>query len=79
MFECPTDRITLPDQRNHTKSIEYRANKVGTFLFFQHLRKAGGTNFCKLAQKINKSIFYFQQQNYLFRVIIGVSDRNNFV
>ena len=24
---------------------------MGTFLFFQHLRKAGGTNFCTLAQR----------------------------
>jgi hypothetical protein len=59
IFPCPTDeRITLPDQRNHKKSKMYREglnqlnqNKEDfVFLFFQHLRKAGGTNFCTLAQ-----------------------------
>ncbi|KAL7564363.1 hypothetical protein ACA910_001514 [Epithemia clementina (nom. ined.)] len=41
-------RITLPDQRNETRAQEFR-NGHG-FLFFQHLRKAGGTNFCTLAE-----------------------------
>jgi hypothetical protein len=49
VFECPKDRITLPDQRNHSKSEAFRKGE-DTFLFFQHLRKAGGTNFCSLAQ-----------------------------
>lgn len=51
VFGCPTDRITLPDQRDHTKSEAFRQGR-DAFLFFQHLRKAGGTNFCSLA-KIN--------------------------
>ena len=51
LFSCPADRITLPDQRDHSKSQAFRANQPGTFLFFQHLRKAGGTNFCTLAQQ----------------------------
>lgn len=96
IFPCPpiTSRITIPDQRNHTKSYLFRQqilkaassasstttsnqrrkmkqdqvlNNEGVnnndgnnnntnddewyFLFFQHLRKAGGTNFCTLAQK----------------------------
>ena len=60
LFPCPTDqRITLPDQRDHKRSQKYRHGlhelnpKTGedfSFLFFQHLRKAGGTNFCSLAQ-----------------------------
>jgi hypothetical protein len=49
LFWCPSDRITLPDQRNHSKSEAFRKG-ADTFLFFQHLRKAGGTNFCSLAQ-----------------------------
>ncbi|CAB9507997.1 expressed unknown protein [Seminavis robusta] len=50
LFPCPSSRITLPDQRNLQKARDFRNNKPGTFLFFQHLRKAGGTHFCSLAQ-----------------------------
>jgi hypothetical protein len=48
---CPTyQRISLPDRRNHTRSFQFRNNVSGTFLYFQHLRKAGGTHFCTLAE-----------------------------
>jgi len=52
LFPCPSTkrRITLPDQRNHQKAKDFRDSKPGTFLFFQHLRKAGGTHFCSLAK-----------------------------
>eukprot|EP00934_Nitzschia_sp_Nitz4_P007590 Nitzschia sp. Nitz4//scaffold44_size153857//58577//60030//NITZ4_002716-RA/size153857-augustus-gene-0.20-mRNA-1//-1//CDS//3329552142//7580//frame0 len=60
LFPCPTnERISLPDQRNHQLAKYYRQGIQKTsndgdvpfvFLFFQHLRKAGGTNFCGLAQ-----------------------------
>jgi len=53
IFPCPTnneDRITLPDMRIESKAQDFRDEKPGTFLFFQHLRKAGGTNFCSLAE-----------------------------
>jgi hypothetical protein len=50
LFPCPADRITLPDQRDRTKENAFRDPKNRTYLFFQHLRKAGGTNFCSLAQ-----------------------------
>ena len=50
LFPCPSSRITLPDQRNLKKAKAFRDNKPGTFLFFQHLRKAGGTHFCSLAK-----------------------------
>ena len=50
LFPCPADRITLPDQRNHSKITAFRDPMNPTYLFFQHLRKAGGTNFCTLAQ-----------------------------
>lgn len=51
LFPCPTNdrRITLPDIRFEEKAHNFRDGKHGTFLFFQHLRKAGGTNFCALA------------------------------
>jgi hypothetical protein len=56
LFPCPENsrRITLPDMRNNTRAKAFRDAGVEqdfTFLFFQHLRKAGGTNFCTLAQK----------------------------
>ncbi len=43
IFPCPRDeeRITLPDVRDEKKAREFREGKKGTFLFFQHLRKAG--------------------------------------
>ncbi|KAL7552582.1 hypothetical protein ACHAWF_015836 [Thalassiosira exigua] len=52
LFPCPGDeeRITLPDFRVEQKARDFREEKKGTFLFFQHLRKAGGTNFCSLAE-----------------------------
>ena len=51
LFPCPADdrRITLPNVRLEDKARDFRDGKRGTFLFFQHLRKAGGTNFCALA------------------------------
>jgi hypothetical protein len=45
---CPADRISLPDQRDHAKAAAFR--KGTGFLFFQHLRKAGGTHFCTMAE-----------------------------
>ena len=50
LFPCPTDRITLPDQRDSDKAHAFRNGTDSYFLFFQHLRKAGGTNFCSLAE-----------------------------
>ena len=49
LFPCPSNRITLPDQRDHDKAAAFRRGG-DTFLLFQHLRKAGGTNFCTLAE-----------------------------
>jgi hypothetical protein len=51
LFPCPTSRITLPEQRDLPKAQAFRHGHTGdTFLLFQHLRKAGGTNFCTLAE-----------------------------
>lgn len=49
IFPCPKDRLSFPDQRNHTKAEAFRKATPGYFIFFQHLRKAGGTNICTLA------------------------------
>lgn len=60
LFPCPIhERITLPDQRDHERAKKFRNGLSEmkqhpddfVFLFFQHLRKAGGTNFCTLAEK----------------------------
>jgi hypothetical protein len=51
IFPCPAnDRISLPDQRNHAISQRFRGDPKTGFILFQHLRKAGGTNFCTLAE-----------------------------
>lgn len=51
LFPCPSceHRITVPDQRDNAKAQSFREGR--NFLFFQHLRKAGGTHFCSLAKK----------------------------
>jgi len=51
LFTCPTDgnRITLPDFRDADKSQRFR-DGYQSFMFFQHLRKAGGTQFCTMAK-----------------------------
>ena len=43
LFPCPSvdERITLPDVRVAQKAKDFREGKKGSFLFFQHLRKAG--------------------------------------
>ena len=50
LFSCPIHRITLPDQRNQSQAQAFRNNEEGTFLYLQHLRKAGGTHFCSLSR-----------------------------
>ena len=51
LFPCPTqERISQPDYRDHDKAQAYANGTETYFLFFQHLRKAGGTNFCSLAE-----------------------------
>mmetsp|Transcript_17621 Transcript_17621/g.20181 ORF Transcript_17621/g.20181 Transcript_17621/m.20181 type:complete len:437 (+) Transcript_17621:644-1954(+) len=82
IFPCPTsgdgnngrdnnsataERITLPDQRDHGKAEAFRNGVVPYFLFFQHLRKAGGTNFCSLAEsnlKKNELPKYYCMPDY---------------
>lgn len=52
-FTCPSDLkllISFPSFVNETRAEDFRAGKAGTWLFYQHLRKAGGTGFCDLAQ-----------------------------
>jgi hypothetical protein len=50
-FMCPTpeERLTQPDLRRMEIAAQFREGKG--FVFFQHLRKAGGTGFCDLAQR----------------------------
>jgi len=53
LFGCPADaaRVTLPDLRDHQTAAAFREGTPDSWLFFQHLRKAGGTGFCTLAEK----------------------------
>jgi hypothetical protein len=50
-FACPAEslRVTLPERRNLQTLAGFQEGKG--FVFFQHLRKAGGTGFCDLAQR----------------------------
>lgn len=53
LFPCPQERerVSLPDLRDAARRDAFRRGDAGTWLFFQHLRKAGGTNFCTLAKR----------------------------
>lgn len=49
-FRCPpkeADRFSLPDIRDHDKEEDFKAGQG--FIYYQHLRKAGGTGFCEMA------------------------------
>jgi len=50
LWSCPANdrRISLPEQRDQAKVARFRQGDG--FIFFQHLRKAGGTHFCSLAE-----------------------------
>lgn len=53
-FKCPTrtsEYLSLPDIINHTRTQDFINNNPDSWIFYQHLRKAGGTGFCDLAQK----------------------------
>ena len=52
-FKCPSDisqRIDFPSLIDDTNAQKFRNNEPGAFIFYQHLRKAGGTGFCELAK-----------------------------
>ena len=58
LFPCPAPsrRLSFPNRRNVSHLQRYHQSRNDTaqppaFIFFQHLRKAGGTHFCTLAQK----------------------------
>lgn len=52
-FTCPEppQRLTIPDKRNMGAIKSFKEGQDGSFIFFQHLRKAGGTAFCDLAER----------------------------
>ena len=49
---CPAaaDRIDYPRISNYNNLDAFKYNESGSFIFYQHLRKAGGTGFCDLAK-----------------------------
>lgn len=52
-FQCPhhsSDRLTSLSNVNYTRAKDFRDGKEGSWIFYQHLRKAGGTGFCDLAR-----------------------------
>ncbi|CAM9814042.1 unnamed protein product [Ectocarpus sp. 12 AP-2014] len=49
-FQCPAseaDRFSLPDIRDHVREKDFKSGEG--FIYYQHLRKAGGTGFCEMA------------------------------
>ncbi|CAB1111141.1 unnamed protein product [Ectocarpus sp. CCAP 1310/34] len=49
-FQCPAteaDRFSLPDIRDHEREKDFKSGEG--FIYYQHLRKAGGTGFCEMA------------------------------
>ena len=57
-FRCPAaleERLDFPDLVSHSRAEAFRRGEAGTWVFYQHLRKAGGTSFCDLARRNLKS------------------------
>ena len=53
-FTCPYSKsslVTYPDLINHRLEEEFRKGEKGSWVMYQHLRKAGGTGFCDLAKR----------------------------
>ena len=53
-FQCPGDhsqRLDYPGLVNMQSLKAFRDGAEGSFIFYQHLRKAGGTGFCDLAKR----------------------------
>jgi hypothetical protein len=53
-FQCPPDpsqRLDHPSLVNVQSLEAFRGGAEGSFIFYQHLRKAGGTGFCDLAKR----------------------------
>lgn len=51
-FTCPPpeQRLDYPSLVNDSNAAAFRAKQPGSFIFYQHLRKAGGTSFCELCK-----------------------------
>ena len=53
-FKCPTStslQLDYPSLINEQNLQSFRDGSADSFIFYQHLRKAGGTGFCDLAQR----------------------------
>lgn len=50
-FVCPPkdERFSEPDLRDHQREKDFKEGKG--FVYYQHLRKAGGTGFCEMASR----------------------------
>lgn len=51
-FECPADayKLDFPSLINETRSQLFREKDASSWIFYQHMRKAGGTGFCELVK-----------------------------
>jgi hypothetical protein len=52
-FTCPLileERLDYPDIVDHSRAKRFVSGDKDSWIFYQHLRKAGGTGFCDLAQ-----------------------------
>jgi hypothetical protein len=49
-FLCPVSRIQQLGIIDNTRLNDFVQGKSGSWIFYQHLRKAGGTGFCQLAK-----------------------------
>lgn len=58
-FVCPPkdERFSEPDLRDHQREKDFKEGKG--FVYYQHLRKAGGTGFCEMASRYQFFHFFF--------------------
>lgn len=70
LFNCPLQGATLLDNPSivDTNGLDaFKSKKEGSFIFYQHLRKAGGTGFCDLANsnlpRMNVPDYYCMPDN----------------
>ena len=54
-FECPNQKeneaVDYPSLASKSSIDNFKAGNTDSFIFYQHLRKAGGTGFCDLASR----------------------------
>jgi hypothetical protein len=54
-FYCPSESNRFPVLLSTSRIQYFQTKVVGNYIFFQHLRKAGGTSFCELESNLAHS------------------------